>query len=79
MAFELGNRLVEARIFHQSDDIFFLMADELQVAVHAYGNGDTNVDFAALAAARRELREARKPPPAGHIAAGGKRARCSIF
>ena len=60
MAFELGNRLVEARIFHQSDDIFFLMADELQVAVHAYGNGDTNVDFAALAAARRELREARK-------------------
>ncbi|MBU29227.1 MAG: hypothetical protein CMD54_03820 [Gammaproteobacteria bacterium] len=60
MAFELGNRLVEARIFHQSDDVFFLTGDELQVAVHAYGNSDTNMDFAALAAERRELREARK-------------------
>ena len=60
MAFELGNRLVEAKIFHQSDDVFFLTGDELQAAVHAYGNGDTNIDFAALAAERRELREARK-------------------
>ena len=60
MAFELGNRLVEARIFHQSDDVFFLTGDELQVAVQAYANGDTNIDFAALAEERREMREARK-------------------
>ncbi len=60
MAFELGDRLVQAKIFRQSDDIFFLKADELQLSVRALGNGEANVNFAALAAERRELREARK-------------------
>ena len=60
MAFELGDRLVEAGIFERSDDIFFLESQEITEAILARSNIATDTEFAARAKERRELREARK-------------------
>ena len=75
MAFELGGRLVEANIFHQPDDIFFLKSHEITDAIEARKQNAAHTRFADLAKERRELREARKrhhppgtlPPMASNI------------
>ncbi len=60
MAFELGQRLVEAGVFERPDDIFFLDSHEITEAIIARTQNATDTKFAALAEERRELREARK-------------------
>ena len=60
MAFELGDRLVEAGIFNQREDIFFLESKEISEAIAAKAQNHEIARFAGLAQERRELREARK-------------------
>ena len=60
MAAELGRRMVAAGTFKQPEDVYFLVTDELQQAIEARANGGALPQLGALAAERRELREARK-------------------
>ncbi len=60
MAAELGHRLVDAGTFRQPDDTYFLVSEELRRAIAARGRGEALPELGALAAERRELREARK-------------------
>ena len=60
MATELGRRMVEVGTFHQPDDTYFLVTEELERAIEARSGGRALPEFAELAAERRELREARK-------------------
>jgi pyruvate,water dikinase len=60
MAFELSRRLIDAGMFKQKDDIFFLLSDEIAEAIEASKQGESLPKFGELAAKRRELREARK-------------------
>ena len=60
MAFELGRRLVDAKILAQPDDVFFLVSTELEEAIDARKAHVQDGRLAALAAERRELREAQK-------------------
>ncbi|MDE0660598.1 MAG: PEP-utilizing enzyme [Gammaproteobacteria bacterium] len=97
LARELGRRLVEAGTLHQPGDIFFLTTGELGRAVrslvalarlpqshrHAhYPDGPGLPEYADVAFARRELREARKrlkppalipgPPPWSPLSSGAE-------
>ncbi len=60
MAFELGQRLVDAGTFCTREDIFFMVTEELEKAIEARENGRSLEELGNLAAERRELREARK-------------------
>lgn len=60
MAAELGRRLVETGTFRRTDDTFFLVSNELQRAIDARAEQRALPELGALAAERRELREARK-------------------
>jgi pyruvate,water dikinase len=66
LAHELGRRLVEAGALGAADDIFFLTGAEIEEASAARAAGETEVDLAGMARARRALREARERlhPPA---------------
>jgi pyruvate,water dikinase len=76
MAFELGRRLVESEVIEREGDIFFLLSDEIKQAIEARKQRKTGTEIAAIAAERRELREARKrhhppgtlPPEVSQIA-----------
>ena len=59
MAFELGQRMVEAGTFQVSEDTFYLVTDELERAIAARASGLALPELGALAAERRALREAR--------------------
>jgi len=77
MAFELGQRLVDAGTFKQKEDIFFLRSDDIERAIEASSNGTSLPELGELAAECRELREARKghhppgtlPPEVSEISA----------
>ena len=79
MAFELGQRLVDIGTFNQSDDIFFLVTEEISEAMEARAQNKALPALAVLAAERRELREARKrhhppgtlPPEVSQVAGVG--------
>ncbi len=60
MAFELGRRLVDAKILAHPDDVFFLVSTELEEAIDARQANVQDGRLATRAAERRELREARK-------------------
>ena len=60
MVFELGRRLVEVGTFLDAEDTFYLVTDELNQALEARQSGKALPQLGALAAERRELREARK-------------------
>ena len=60
MALELGRRLVEVGTFLEAEDTFYLVTDELNQALEARKSGKALPQLGALAAERRELREARK-------------------
>nr|ADI19623.1 phosphoenolpyruvate synthase/pyruvate phosphate dikinase [uncultured delta proteobacterium HF0770_45N15] len=60
MAFELGRRLVEVGTFLEAEDTFYLVTEELNQALAARKSGKALSQLGALAAERRELREARK-------------------
>ena len=60
MAVELGRRLVDAGTFATPEDTYFLLTEELERAIDARAAGRALPELAALAAQRRELREARK-------------------
>ena len=60
LAAELGRRLVETGTFGQPDDVYYCVTDELREAIQARARGEARPDLGALAAERRELREARK-------------------
>ena len=60
MAFELGQRLVDAGTFLDREDTFFLVTEELTRAIAARKAGTSLPELGRLAAERRELREARK-------------------
>jgi pyruvate,water dikinase len=57
---ELGQRLADDGTLSQADDIYYLMSAEIKQAIEARQAGRNDSDFRALAAERRELREARK-------------------
>ncbi|MCP5096571.1 MAG: phosphoenolpyruvate synthase [Chloroflexi bacterium] len=66
LARELGQRLTDAGVIAQPDDIYYLNGDEITTASAARANGQTMPDYVQLAQERRALREARKlltPPP----------------
>ena len=79
MAFELGQRLVDIGTFNQSDDIFFLVTEEISEAIEARAQNKARADLGELAAERRELREAQKrhhppgtlPPEVSQVAGVG--------
>ena len=60
MAFELGQRMVDAGTFLDREDTFFLVTEELTKAIEARKAGKSLPELGKLAAERRELREARK-------------------
>jgi phosphohistidine swiveling domain-containing protein len=60
MGFELGRRLVAAGTLQSAGDVFYLVTAELQGAIEARKAGTGKPELGVLAAARRELREARK-------------------
>ncbi len=60
MASELGRRLVEAGTFRRADDTFFMVSAELQRAIDARAEARALPELGAIAAERRELREAQK-------------------
>lgn len=60
MAFELGRRMVARGTFRRPDDTFYLVSAELRQAIAAAKAGTALPELGAAAAARRELREARK-------------------
>ena len=60
MAFELGRRMVEVGTFLEAEDTFYLVTGELDQAIEARQSGKALPQLGALAAERRELREARK-------------------
>ena len=60
MAFELGRRMVEVGTFLDAEDTFYLVTDELNQAIEARKSGKALPQLGALAAERRELRDARK-------------------
>ena len=60
LAAELGRRMTEAGTFRQPDDVYFLVTAELRRAIDARSRGEALPELGALAAERRELREARK-------------------
>ena len=60
MAFELGRRMVARGAFQRPDDTFYLVSAELRQAIAAAKAGAALPELGAAAAARRELREARK-------------------
>jgi pyruvate,water dikinase len=53
MLHEIGSRLVRARAIAQSDDVFWLTADELHIAVGRLDNGQPANDYHARVAERR--------------------------
>lgn len=57
---ELGRRLTDDSTLSQPDDIYYLWSAEVRQAIEARQSGRNDVDFSAIAAERRELREARK-------------------
>lgn len=57
---ELGRRLADDNTLSQSDDIYYLVSDEIGQAIEARKDGRNDLDFRAIVAERRELREARK-------------------
>ena len=60
MAAELGSRMVAAGTFSRTDDVYYLVTEELNRAIEARARGAALADLGELAAERRELREARK-------------------
>ncbi len=60
LAAELGRRMVEAGTFVRPSDIYFCVTDEIREAIEARARGVAKPGLGALAAERRELREARK-------------------
>ncbi len=60
MAFELGRRLVDVGTLSHYQDVFFLVSEELQEAIEARSLSKSLPNLGETAAARRELREARK-------------------
>ncbi len=60
LAAELGRRLVETGTFARPDDIYFCVSSEIRDAIEARAQGEARPQLGALAAERRELREARK-------------------
>lgn len=60
MARELGRRMVAAGTFKLPEDTYFLVTEELTRAIEARAKGSALPELGELAAARRELREARK-------------------
>lgn len=60
MAFELGQRLVDAGTLATAEDIYFLNTSEIEPAMEARKGGKAIPEHAQLAAERRELREARR-------------------
>ena len=60
LAAELGRRLVEAGTFGRPDDLYFCVTSEIREAIEARAEGEARPQLGALAAERRELREARK-------------------
>ena len=60
MAAELGRRLVNAGTLNEASDLYFLKTDEIALALAARKAGKAMPEYLALAAERRELREARK-------------------
>ena len=51
---------MEAGTFRQPDDIYYCVASEIREAIEARAKGEARPQLGALAAKRRELREARK-------------------
>jgi rifampicin phosphotransferase len=67
MLHEIGSRLVRARAIAQSDDVFWLTADELHIAVGRLDNGQPANDYHARVAERRATWESERkmtPPVA---------------
>jgi phosphohistidine swiveling domain-containing protein len=67
MADELGQRLVDVGTFESPDDLYYLRTDNIEKAITARAQGKALPELASMAAAARELREARKrvhPPGA---------------
>ncbi len=60
MVAELGRRMVQLGTLNLADDLYFLVTAEIKQAIKAREQGTSLTEFAALAAERRELREARK-------------------
>ncbi len=60
LAAELGRRLVEAGTFGRPGDLYFCVTSEIRDAIEARVKGEARPRLGALAASRRELREARK-------------------
>lgn len=60
MAHELGRRLMAAGTFQQPTDVYFLVTKELGRAIAAREKGEALPELGAMAAERRQLREARK-------------------
>ena len=58
VAFELGQRLAESGSFREIEDIFFLTTDDIKKAIDAKRAGLALPELGALAAERREFREA---------------------
>ena len=67
MLHEIGSRLVRARAIEKPDDVFWLTADELHIAVGRLDNGQPANDYHASIAERRATWESESkftPPPA---------------
>jgi pyruvate,water dikinase len=60
LAIELGQRLTDMGTIAAPDDVFYLVTDELNLAIEAREAGKPLPEFVQLTAERRELREARK-------------------
>jgi pyruvate,water dikinase len=60
IALELGKRLVDAGTINFSDDVFYLVTEELTKAINARKENKAIPEYQQLTAKRRELREARK-------------------
>jgi pyruvate,water dikinase len=60
LAIELGQRLTDMGTIAASDDVFYLVTDELNQAIEAREAGKALPELRQLTAERRELREARK-------------------
>lgn len=73
LAFELGQRLVDAGTLSSADDLFFLETAEINEACCARADDRGRPDLGQRTAQRRELREARKRLfPPGMIPVGSK-------
>jgi len=60
LSLELGQRLSDAGTVSERDHVFYLLEDELKVAIEARKEGRAVPEYRQLAAERFELREARK-------------------